>query len=95
VPLHPTQLYEAGMNLVIFVILFRLRRSRRPGLLLPWFLLLYGAGRGLLEFLRGDAAGHLALGPVTVSQLLCIATALVAAALLFRIRSFCPPERRF
>lgn len=54
-PLHPTQLYEAGFIGLVMVYLFYLRdRKKFNGQLFLTYLLLYGIGRFLLEYLRGD-----------------------------------------
>jgi phosphatidylglycerol:prolipoprotein diacylglycerol transferase len=55
-PLHPTQLYEAGGELAIFVALLALRpRLRRhPGQLLILYLGLYAVLRFVVEIYRGD-----------------------------------------
>jgi len=65
VPLHPTQLYSASTNLVIFVALNALAMTElRPGQLAGTYLLLEGAGRFLMEFLRGiPVARILGLSP--------------------------------
>ena len=56
-PRHPTQLYEAGAELLIFVLLALWHRRRRfDGQLLALWLGLYGLARFLIEFVRGDAA---------------------------------------
>jgi len=55
VKLHPTQLYLSLMNLVIFLIAARVFARRRfDGQAMCVTMLMYGAGRFLLEFLRGD-----------------------------------------
>lgn len=70
-PLHPTQLYEAAGELVIFAVLMAARtrwRSRenlpfaprgttaaRPGRLFALYLLLYAPLRFVIEMFRGDA----------------------------------------
>lgn len=55
IPLHPTQLYEASLEILNFVLLFWLsRRQRFTGQLAATYLVLYGVERGLLEFLRND-----------------------------------------
>ena len=52
-PLHPTQLYEAMGNLVIFAILWKKYRSGyRPGELLGYYLILYSVLRFVVEFFR-------------------------------------------
>ena len=55
VPLVPVQLFESGVNLLIFtaVTLFQ-RRSKRPERSLELYLLSYAACRFVLEFMRGD-----------------------------------------
>jgi phosphatidylglycerol:prolipoprotein diacylglycerol transferase len=53
---HPSQLYEAGLEgLLLFMVLVvfaYLGSLRRPGLVTGLFLLIYGAGRYLVEFYR-------------------------------------------
>lgn len=54
-PIHPTQLYDAGAELLIFVFLILWRnRKRVHGELLASWLMLYGLGRFLVEMFRGD-----------------------------------------
>lgn len=53
VPLHPTQLYEAAAELVIFALLYGLfLRRPRPGTVMGLYLLLYSVVRFFVEFLR-------------------------------------------
>jgi len=61
VALHPTQLYEAGANLLIFAALWCLsaRRTLAPGLLFGLTLTLTGISRIATEFFRGDVPGAL------------------------------------
>jgi phosphatidylglycerol:prolipoprotein diacylglycerol transferase len=55
VPLHPTQLYESFAEGVNFLLLYFLSRQRRfPGQIIGAYLMLYGAERGSIEFVRGD-----------------------------------------
>jgi len=56
-PLHPTQLYEAAGEAVIFAVLWAAspRLRRRPGALLALYLALYAALRFVVEIFRGDA----------------------------------------
>jgi len=70
-PVHPTQLYE----LVLLVILLSLlQKSERkwtpPGMYALAALSTYAALRFIIEFLRAD--NPLVLGPLTSSQLICI-----------------------
>ena len=53
VPLHPSQLYEAGAELAIFgLLMWMFRRAHREGALLGWYLVLYSVVRFLVEFVR-------------------------------------------
>jgi phosphatidylglycerol:prolipoprotein diacylglycerol transferase len=55
VPLHPTQLYLSLLDVVIFALAARVFARRRfDGQAMCVTMLLYGVGRFLLEFLRGD-----------------------------------------
>lgn len=54
-PLHPTQLYESGLIFSILVLLLILKKRRRfEGQLFLSYLILYAAGRSVLEIFRGD-----------------------------------------
>jgi phosphatidylglycerol:prolipoprotein diacylglycerol transferase len=57
-PLHPTQLYEAGGEALIFAVLLALRpRLRaRPGALVLVYAALYAVLRFVVELFRGDVA---------------------------------------
>lgn len=83
---HPTQLYEALFNLALYGVLVQVyRRKKTDGVVFAAYLLLYPAGRFLLEFVRGDARLH-ALG-LTVAQLLCLGLIAAGAVLLWILRS--------
>lgn len=52
----PVQLLEAGFELVLFTVLWRLLKAKRlKGRLFLVYLLIYPIGRFILEFFRGDA----------------------------------------
>jgi phosphatidylglycerol:prolipoprotein diacylglycerol transferase len=54
-PVHPTQLYEAALNLALFGILaWQFRRKRFAGETFAWYLIGYAVLRFGVEFLRGD-----------------------------------------
>jgi len=77
VRLHPSQLYESGLGLVILVVLLILeRKPRLPGFLILWFASLYACARFLLEFLRGDLDRGF-FGPLSISQWLSLVTLLI------------------
>jgi phosphatidylglycerol---prolipoprotein diacylglyceryl transferase len=58
-PLHPTQLYEAGAELLILGVLLVLEKRGRPypGRTFWAYMLLYGISRFVIEFYRGDIRG--------------------------------------
>lgn len=77
-----TFFYESCVDLLIFLLLwFGLRKHKRwHGQLLAVYLLLYGAGRAVIEGLRMDS---LYSGTFRVSQMLSIALLLLGALMLF------------
>lgn len=85
--LHPTQLYDAGAELLILGILLATERKGRPfaGRTFWLYILLYGVSRFVIEFYRGDDRG-LVLG-VSTSQFVSIIMVPVAIAMLARLRS--------
>ena len=85
-PRHPSQLYEAiGEGIVLFAILWRLRKKRYPdGMMVAWFLGLYGLIRFFLEFFREpDPQLGFIIGPFTMGQVLCAAMMAGAVLLAF------------
>ena len=71
VPVHPTQLYEIALALVIFVILWRLRlREHGPGWIFWVCLALLSIERFLVEIVR--VKDDRFLGPLTIAQLIAI-----------------------
>ncbi|RZM15735.1 MAG: hypothetical protein EOP67_63560, partial [Sphingomonas sp.] len=77
-PRHPSQLYEAGLEggvmlVVLGVLFWRSDARRRPGLLLGIGLLLYGLARFSLEWVRQPDRGleHLWWG-LTMGQTLSV-----------------------
>jgi len=58
VSLHPTQMYHAAANGIIFMVLVLKRRQQAfVGQLAVLYLLLYPTGRFIIEFFRGDPRG--------------------------------------
>ena len=78
--LHPTQLYEAAGNLVIFPGLLLAHRGKtRDGSIFLWYLLFYGALRFTVEMFRGDPGrGSYFGGLLSLPQLMSIAAAMTA-----------------
>ena len=88
IPLHPTQIYEILVVVCILVFFKILKYERWQGTMLLWFLILYGLGRAATEIFRGDFDHHLYVGPLTLSQLICLVAAGVSILLLFLWRLF-------
>lgn len=72
VPLHPTQLYEAGAELLILILLIATERRGRPfaGRTFWAYMFLYGVSRFIIEFYRGDPRGT--VGMFSTSQFLSL-----------------------
>lgn len=85
IPVQPVQLYAVFMELTIFVTLFAyFPRKKFHGQIFWLYLLLYGAGRFTLEFLRADNRVIIQMGPLglSVPQLMSAAAVTVAAVVL-------------
>lgn len=83
IALHPTQLYEALLTLVIFLVLLRVAdRKKFHGEVLVAYLALYAVGRFIVEFYRGDySRGTVLGGALSTSQFIAILMLLAAAAI--------------
>jgi phosphatidylglycerol:prolipoprotein diacylglycerol transferase len=95
-PLHPTQLYEAGAELLILVILLTTERKGRPfaGRTFWLYMLLYAISRYIIEIFRGDPRGT--VGIFSTSQFISVILAPLAIAMLIYLarRKEAPvPER--
>jgi len=86
VPLHPTQLYEAGAELLILVFLLLTERKGRPfpGRTFWGYLLLYGVSRFIIEFYRGDSRGM--VGDFSTSQFVSILIVPLAILMLIVLK---------
>jgi phosphatidylglycerol---prolipoprotein diacylglyceryl transferase len=85
VAVHPTQLYETALLLLVFWWLWRRRdHSHGTGWLFGMYLVLGGAERFLVEFVR--AKDDRVFGPLSLAQLTSVALMLVGVYLLRRWR---------
>ena len=72
IPLLPVQLYESGVNLLIFAALWWYTRKERDGITLACvYGVLYSFARFWLEFLRGDEVRGFVFG-LSTSQLISV-----------------------
>jgi len=83
VPLHPTQLYEAAAEGMVFVILYRrFHRRHADGAIIGLYLVLYPAVRFLVEFVRDHERANPFGGPLSASQWIALGLAFVGFWLL-------------
>jgi phosphatidylglycerol:prolipoprotein diacylglycerol transferase len=92
VPLHPTQLYEAGAEaLILLVLLGTEKRGRRfPGRTFWLYILLYSISRYVIEMYRGDPRG--AIGMFSTSQFISMLLAPLAIGMLVYLGRRNTPE---
>jgi phosphatidylglycerol:prolipoprotein diacylglycerol transferase len=80
--LHPTQLYEAGAELLILALLLTTEKKRRPfaGRTFWLYMLLYAISRYIIEFYRGDPRGM--IFGISTSQFISLILAPLSIAML-------------
>jgi len=87
VPVHPTQLYEAGGCLVILFLLMALRnKPALRGTLIWVYLSAYGLLRFCVEFYRGDVRPM--IGLLSLNQVICVAFITIGTVMLARRFAF-------
>src|SRR5437588_6088047 len=91
-PLHPTQLYEAGAEFIILIVLLASERKGRPfaGRTFWLYMLLYAISRFIIEFYRGDERGS--VGIFSTSQFISIIVAPLAVVMLVYLARRVAPE---
>ncbi len=91
IPLHPTQLYSAANEFILFIILSMLWPYRRfKGQILLTWVVLYGITRSVIEIFRGDPRGLYFDGMVSTSQIIAGIVITVAIWLYFRNKNLYP-----
>jgi phosphatidylglycerol:prolipoprotein diacylglycerol transferase len=92
VPVHPTQLYEVGLSLLIFALLWSQRtRIHRAGRIFMLWLSLAAGERFLVEFFR--AKDDRFFGVLTLAQLISILLIAVGLFGLARLRDRTSPSQ--
>ena len=86
VPLHPVQLYEATYIFCVMLILLALRNHRQfYGQLFLLYLLMYGVGRFVLEYFRGDAArGFIIQDLISHSQFIALCIVFIVSLVYWK-----------
>ena len=92
VPLHPTQLYEAGAEAVILLVLLATEKRGRPypGRTFWLYILLYSISRYVIEIYRGDPRGT--IGIFSTSQFISLLLAPLAIGMLLYLGRRQAPE---
>ena len=87
VAVHPTQVYETAIMLFVFWWLWR-RRDHRHGIgwLWAWYMVLAGAERFLVEFLRAKDDRLSWLAPFSLAQATSVLIMIVGGLLLYKLR---------
>jgi phosphatidylglycerol:prolipoprotein diacylglycerol transferase len=91
---HPTQIYESGLNLALYLSLaFFYRRKRFEGQVFAVYLMSYAILRAFVEMFRGDYADQNFTGLLTPGQQVSIGIFVAGAALyIIRSRTKLPPQ---
>jgi phosphatidylglycerol:prolipoprotein diacylglycerol transferase len=91
IPLHPTQLYEAFAEFVIFGLLYRrIRKPHADGAVIGAYLMMYSTVRFAVEFFRVHEQGNLFGGPLDTSQWISAGLFLLGASCLWQRRQVAP-----
>ncbi len=94
VRLHPTQLYEAGAEALILVVLLltESRGKRYPGRTFWFYMLLYAISRYVIEIYRDDPRGS--VGIFSTSQFISLILVPLAIVMLLYLRRRTAPAPR-
>lgn len=93
--LHPSQLYEACLNLVLYLALARQYRNKRfDGEVFSFYLGGYGVVRFAVEFFRGDYTVRYLGGWATPGQLASLVVLAAGVALWFSLRGMAREDVR-
>ncbi len=86
--LHPTQLYESAWIFSIMIILLLMQKRKQfDGQLFLIYLMLYAAGRSVIELFRGDLArGFVIEGVLSNSQFISLLVIITAVYWYLRLR---------
>lgn len=83
--LHPVQLYESAVDLLIFAFLYRrAARGHRPGEIIGLYLVLYSIARFIIEFFRVHEQAL--VGPFSLTQWIALGLLLLGAGILLYVR---------
>jgi phosphatidylglycerol:prolipoprotein diacylglycerol transferase len=88
IPLHPTQLYDAGAELLILGLLLLTERKGKPfaGRTFWLYIGLYAISRFIIEYFRGDIQRGTVFGDISTSQFVSLLLVPAALAMLWVLR---------
>jgi phosphatidylglycerol:prolipoprotein diacylglycerol transferase len=87
VPIYPTQLIEAAVNLAIFaVLLVWYRRKSFDGQMILSYAMMYAVARFIIEIYRGDTRGWVLENLLSTSQFIALLIFPIALVLFFILR---------
>ncbi len=91
IPLHPTQIYEAGAELLILVVLLATEKRGRlfPGRTFWGYMFLYAVSRYIIENYRGDPRGTV-FGIFSTSQFISLLLAPLSLVMLVWLSKTAP-----
>ena len=83
---HPTQLYEVIIMTLVFLYLWRIRKSSyKPGYLFSLYLILAGSERFLIEFIRNTTPSP--IPNLSLAQLMAVFIILVGTIKIYKLRN--------
>jgi phosphatidylglycerol---prolipoprotein diacylglyceryl transferase len=83
IPLHPTQIYHALGNLIVFIILWSYRsRKHYHGQIFCMYLVLEGGIRAWIETYRGDFRGSMFFNVLSISQVIGISMVILGVGMM-------------
>ena len=85
-PLHPTQLYMVGSNLILFFILLAFQKRKRfNGMIFLAYIMLYSTFRAGIEYFRGDFRGDFFFEFLSLSQGIGLSVSLIALVVMIHL----------
>ncbi|SDL27093.1 Prolipoprotein diacylglyceryl transferase [Clostridium cochlearium] len=84
--LHPTQIYSSIFDfLLAFFLLWYSKKDKKPGRVFSLYVILYGVGRIIVEFFRGDPRGNVFI--LSTSQFISLFT-IIIGVFIFNVGKF-------
>jgi phosphatidylglycerol:prolipoprotein diacylglycerol transferase len=86
-PVFPTPIYETTMAVIIFLILWRMRKKTQiPGLIIGWYMVFNGIERFLIEQIRVNNVFNFLGMKVTQAEVISVCFVIAGVALILWAR---------